>query len=351
MEMEDSEHVQPKNQDEESNVEVVIKGDAGQDSQESNKELPDPIHGDDISAIPMEIQEENKTQEPRKLILLVDLDGTLIHSTKHRYKGHLSEDIFEMTFDDKDRKKTTVKVRPYCREFLEAMSRLFEMHVVTLSSRGYALKIVEHLDPEGRFFGGRVISRDELGYRRNKDTYFNVLFRESLPFTIILDNLSDVWDHMGNVVQLKTYKYFKKNGAEPRRNEDDDNLEHIERVLTDVHSRFQSHFKAVGEYLDMRSAIAEYRRSVLKGVKVVVSAEAPWVTKPTALLTKNVVSAMLSRFGAEVQDTVTRETTVIVELWDKTTRVPTIPVVWSSWLYSVLEEWQLPDFGKHLLSY
>ncbi|KAK0422906.1 hypothetical protein QR680_007859 [Steinernema hermaphroditum] len=285
---------------------------------------------------------EPQTQEDpfeyKKLTLFVDLDHTLIHSTRHK---------------DLKSGKSVVRtsIRPHCIRFLESMSKLYEMHVITLAGKGYAQKIVKELDPEERFFGGRLIARNKLGSTDCKTKKLRKLFPSGLKYTAIIDDRWDVWDYMDNVVQLKTYKYFKKNGAEPRRNEDDDNLEHIERVLTDVHSRFQSHFKAVGEYLDMRSAIAEYRRSVLKGVKVVVSAEAPWVTKPTALLTKNVVSAMLSRFGAEVQDTVTRETTVIVELWDKTTRVPTIPVVWSSWLYSVLEEWQLPDFGKHLLSY
>uniref|UniRef100_A0A1I7XZ84 protein-serine/threonine phosphatase n=1 Tax=Steinernema glaseri TaxID=37863 RepID=A0A1I7XZ84_9BILA len=278
--------------------------------------------------------------EPMKPILLIDLDHTLIHSTNNLQDHPMSDSIFTIP-------GRMVKIRPYCQEFLETMSKLYEMHVTTLSSRTYALTIVEHLDPEGRFFSGRVISRDEFGSRKKKHVYFTRLFPESLPFAAILDNRSDVWDEMENVVQLSSYRYFRKQGQA----DEDQSLKHMARVLTEVHDTFQSHFQATGEHLDMRDVIGAYRRKVLEGVKVVVSAEAPWVTKGASIYAKKIACEVLRRFGAEVQDTMDQDTSVIVELWDRKRRVPGTPVVWSSWLDAVSSDWEIPDYGKHLLSY
>ena len=46
---------------------------------------------------------------------------------------------------------------------MEEMSRLYEMHVYTMGTRSYADAIVKAVDPDGRFFGGRILSRDESG--------------------------------------------------------------------------------------------------------------------------------------------------------------------------------------------
>lgn len=43
------------------------------------------------------------------------------------------------------------------------MSKLYEMHVYTMGTRSYADAICKIVDPEGKYFGGRIISRDESG--------------------------------------------------------------------------------------------------------------------------------------------------------------------------------------------
>lgn len=53
--------------------------------------------------------------------------------------------------------------RPGTPEFLEAVSNLYEMHVYTMGTRAYAEEVCAAIDPEGKFFGGRVLSRDESG--------------------------------------------------------------------------------------------------------------------------------------------------------------------------------------------
>ena len=53
--------------------------------------------------------------------------------------------------------------RPGLPKFMEEMSRIYEMHVYTMGTRNYAEAIVKAVDPDGKYFGGRIVSRDENG--------------------------------------------------------------------------------------------------------------------------------------------------------------------------------------------
>lgn len=55
------------------------------------------------------------------------------------------------------------KPRPGLQKFLDEMSQLYEMHVYTMGTRTYADAIVKVIDPDGKIFGGRILSRDESG--------------------------------------------------------------------------------------------------------------------------------------------------------------------------------------------
>jgi hypothetical protein len=39
----------------------------------------------------------------------------------------------------------------------------YEMHVYTMGTRAYAEEVCKAIDPDGKFFGGRILSRDESG--------------------------------------------------------------------------------------------------------------------------------------------------------------------------------------------
>ena len=53
--------------------------------------------------------------------------------------------------------------RPGWQEFMKNMSAKYEMHVYTMGTRAYALAVCKVLDPDGRLFGERILSRDESG--------------------------------------------------------------------------------------------------------------------------------------------------------------------------------------------
>ena len=53
--------------------------------------------------------------------------------------------------------------RPGLQKFLDTMSEFYEMHVYTMGTRTYADAICRVIDPEGKIFGDRILSRDESG--------------------------------------------------------------------------------------------------------------------------------------------------------------------------------------------
>jgi len=53
--------------------------------------------------------------------------------------------------------------RPGLQHFLDSMSEFYEMHVYTMGTRTYANAICKVIDPDGKIFGDRILSRDESG--------------------------------------------------------------------------------------------------------------------------------------------------------------------------------------------
>jgi len=107
----------------------------------------------------------NKDQEQilksGRLVLVVDLDQTLIHTTTQSSSNLncSSPDVHSYRLYDT---QFLTKIRPGVSGFLKRICPLFEMHVITFGRRQYAHKIAQLLDPDQRYFGHRIMSRDEL---------------------------------------------------------------------------------------------------------------------------------------------------------------------------------------------
>jgi RNA polymerase II subunit A-like phosphatase len=52
---------------------------------------------------------------------------------------------------------------PGWKDFLLDMATRYEMHVYTMGTRAYAEEVCAAIDPDGKIFGGRILSRDESG--------------------------------------------------------------------------------------------------------------------------------------------------------------------------------------------
>ncbi|WRT70407.1 uncharacterized protein IL334_007405 [Kwoniella shivajii] len=98
------------------------------------------------------------------------------------------------------------KPRPGLQKFLDEMSELYEMHVYTMGTRSYADAICNVIDPDGRIFGGRILSRDESGSFSSKN--LKRLFPTDTSMVVVIDDRSDVWADCPNLVKVVPYDFF-----------------------------------------------------------------------------------------------------------------------------------------------
>lgn len=142
----------------------------------------------------------------RKLVLLVDLDQTILHTTHEEVKNDPNVHSFTLW---PGHPCYYTKLRPYLKEFLEHMSKIYELHIFTFGCRMYAHKIASIIDPDQKYFGNRILSRDESVDQYYKKGNLNNLFPCGDAMVCIIDDRSDVWRDAGNLIVVKPYSYFK----------------------------------------------------------------------------------------------------------------------------------------------
>lgn len=151
--------------------------------------------------------DQQRLIKERKLVLLVDLDQTLLHTT-HEEVNDKDLSIYSFTLWPGHPTYHT-KLRPHLDEFLKRMSKIYELHIFTFGCRKYAHKIASIIDPEQKYFGTRILSRDESVDQYNKRGNLNNLFPCGDAMVCIIDDRADVWRDAANLIQVKPYSYFK----------------------------------------------------------------------------------------------------------------------------------------------
>lgn len=157
----------------------------------------------------------------KKLSLVVDLDQTVIQACVEPTIGEWMrnpdnpnhgavKDVreFQLVEDSVGTRGCWyyIKLRPGLEDFLERMSRLYEMHIYTMGTRGYAQKIAQIIDPHRKFFGDRILSRDESGSLVAKN--LQRLFPVDTKMVLIIDDRGDVWKWNENLIKVTPYDFF-----------------------------------------------------------------------------------------------------------------------------------------------
>ncbi|KAI0363753.1 hypothetical protein BV20DRAFT_1039761 [Pilatotrama ljubarskyi] len=99
-----------------------------------------------------------------------------------------------------------IKPRPGLQEFLQTMATKYEMHVYTMGTRAYAEEVCAAIDPGGKIFGNRILSRDESGSLTQKS--LQRLFPCDQSMVVIIDDRADVWEWSPNLVKVVPYDFF-----------------------------------------------------------------------------------------------------------------------------------------------
>ncbi|XP_041104483.1 RNA polymerase II subunit A C-terminal domain phosphatase-like [Polyodon spathula] len=156
-------------------------------------------------------EDQHRLYRNRKLVLMVDLDQTLIHTTEQHCKQMSNKGIFHFQLGRGEPMLHT-RLRPHCKDFLEKIAKLYELHVFTFGSRLYAHTIAGFLDPEKKLFSHRILSRDECIDPFSKTGNLRNLFPCGDSMVCIIDDREDVWKFAPNLITVKKYVYFQGTG-------------------------------------------------------------------------------------------------------------------------------------------
>jgi len=118
------------------------------------------------------------------ITLVLDLDETLVHCTVEPIAD--ADMIFPVTFNGIEY-KVHVRTRPYLIDFLEAVSKKFEVVVFTASQRVYANELLKRIDPDGKYIKHRIFREACLLVEGNYLKDLNVLNR-NLATSVLVDN-------------------------------------------------------------------------------------------------------------------------------------------------------------------
>ncbi|CAI2320665.1 unnamed protein product [Caenorhabditis sp. 36 PRJEB53466] len=313
--------------------------------------------------------DESNLINTRKLVLLVDLDQTIIHTSDRPMTVDTDKhkDITKYTLHQR---LYTTKLRPHTTEFLHKMAQMYEMHIVTYGQRQYAHQIAKILDPDERIFGHRILSRDELFSAQHKTRNLKALFPCGDNLVVIIDDRADVWQYSDALIQIKPYRFFREvgdinapKGADrkehrmPSEIEDDAHedrvLEEIERVLTNIHDKYyekydlRPHNDSV-PLLDVKEVIKAERRKVLDGCVICFSGIVPQGQK----LEHTDIYRLCQQFGASIVPDVTEEVTHVVAARYGTQKVHQAVrlekhVVNVQWVFACVEKWIKADEKVH----
>ena len=156
--------------------------------------------------------DELRLLKDRKLVLLVDLDQTLIHSTNHNVPQDMP-DVHHFQLYGPHTQWYHTKLRPHTMDFLNSMSKIFELHICTFGARRYAHSIAHLMDPKEQYFPkDRILSRDECLDTNLKTGNMKSLFPCGDSMVCIIDDREDVWNFAPNLIAVKPYLCFKDTG-------------------------------------------------------------------------------------------------------------------------------------------
>ncbi|GLH06019.1 CTD nuclear envelope phosphatase 1 homolog [Gryllus bimaculatus] len=155
--------------------------------------------------------DEERLIKHRKLVLLVDLDQTLIHTTNDNIPPNI-KDVYHFQLYGPTSPWYHTRIRPGTSHFLKEMSQLYELHICTFGARNYAHMIATFLDPDGKYFSHRILSRDECFNSSSKTANLSALFPCGDNMVCIIDDREDVWNFAPNLIHVKPYHFFKHTG-------------------------------------------------------------------------------------------------------------------------------------------
>jgi len=128
-----------------------------------------------------------KSFDPKKKILFLDLDETLIHSDLNNAYEYWDDQIF-IPYDDNITAKFNILYRPYLNQFLEFASKNFNVVLFTAGVKSYADAILFKIDPRNEYFHLKLYRESCFQYKNFFIKDLSILEKFELKDMILVDN-------------------------------------------------------------------------------------------------------------------------------------------------------------------
>lgn len=175
----------------------------------------------------------------RKLALILDLDHTLVHATEVLGPPPPAsvlaqqEGVWVLALEDKEdpavlqaaaaakasgAKPIPVKhhllaARPHLSAFLAEAHKICQMTIYTAGTRRYAEAVAKLIDPSGRLFSGRMVSRSDVPNDKSGglDKSLERLFLGDASMAVVIDDREDVWKgkQADQLLLVKPFHHFR----------------------------------------------------------------------------------------------------------------------------------------------
>lgn len=168
---------------------------------------------------------DHKRKHPRRKLLVLDLDETLIHCSGDLSLSHKFDRVVNFINNEGEAIQGLLNTRPYAQEFLRSMSQHYELVVLTASLKYYADQILSIIDPNqyitavyyrescSRTSGGMLV----------KD--LKIFHPTPLEEIILVDNNPYcLWPQFENGIPILSFYDNKKDGE----------LKKLEKLLVDL---------------------------------------------------------------------------------------------------------------------
>jgi FCP1-like phosphatase family protein len=195
----------------------------------------------------------NALMGAKKLALVLDLDHTLVHAVqvqgRYRASTNAAQHVNAVAGKEQPRfiehhflpieetigsqvSHLAMKKRPHLDEFLSQAFEFCQMTVYTAGTRRYAEAVAKIIDPQGKFFANRLVSRSDVSTtssgadKRRVDTseksLDKIFMGDSVDMAVIIDDREDVWQRpasgrsesqVNQLLLVRPYIYFTGPGV------------------------------------------------------------------------------------------------------------------------------------------
>ena len=159
----------------------------------------------------IDTQRLKKSKNNDKKILILDLDETLVHSSFCPFncedENNINPDIFFTIFFNNKYYDVYVLLRPYFHEFLDKMSKIFDIYIFTASIKEYAEPLLIKLDKKNlikkKLFRDNCTLSEDNKYIKDLNN-----LNENLKNIILIDNNPNSFRYNKcNGIPIKTWHY------------------------------------------------------------------------------------------------------------------------------------------------